>query len=67
MAPIALNADGQTDGRTDRRTDGRYQVHYLPRFAVDNQRCKARKVSFVPRLLDMTLLEHQAPLLGRLR
>ena len=21
--------------RTDRRTDGRYQVHYLPRFAVD--------------------------------
>ena len=24
-----------TDRRTDRRTDGRYQVHYLPRFAVD--------------------------------
>ena len=24
-------------GRTDGRTDGRYQVHYLPRFAVDNQ------------------------------
>ncbi len=22
-------------GRTDGRTDGRYQVHYLPRFAVD--------------------------------
>ncbi len=26
---------GRTDGQTDRRTDGRYQVHYLPRFAVD--------------------------------
>ncbi len=24
-----------TDGWTDRRTDGRYQVHYLPRFAVN--------------------------------
>ncbi len=40
MAPIALNCtrqsrDGRTDGRTDRWTDGRYQVHYLPRFAVD--------------------------------
>ncbi len=27
----------QTNGQTDRRTDGRYQVHYLPRFAVDNK------------------------------
>ncbi len=26
----------QTDGRTDGQTDRRYQVHYLPRFAVDN-------------------------------
>ncbi len=26
-----------TDGQTDRRTDGGYQVHYLPRFAVDNK------------------------------
>ena len=26
-----------TDGQTDGRTDGRYQVHYLPRFAVDNK------------------------------
>ncbi len=25
----------QTDRRTDGQTDGRYQVHYLPRFAVD--------------------------------
>ncbi len=24
-----------TDGQTDGQTDGRYQVHYLPRFAVD--------------------------------
>ena len=31
----ALQTDGRTDGWTDRRTDGRYQVHYLPRFAVD--------------------------------
>ncbi len=23
--------------RGDQRTDGRYQVHYLPRFAVDNE------------------------------
>ncbi len=29
--------DGQTDGQTDGRTDGCYQVHYLPRFAVDNE------------------------------
>ncbi len=28
---------GETDGRTDGQTDGRYQVHYLPRFAVDNE------------------------------
>ncbi len=27
--------DRQTDRRTDGQTDGRYQVHYLPRFAVD--------------------------------
>ncbi len=27
-----VHPDGQTDGQTD----GRYQVHYLPRFAVDN-------------------------------
>ncbi len=27
--------NGRTDVQTDRRTDGRYQVHYLPRFAVD--------------------------------
>ncbi len=26
----------KTDKRTDGQTDGRYQVHYLPRFAVDN-------------------------------
>ncbi len=26
----------QTDIQTDGQTDGRYQVHYLPRFAVDN-------------------------------
>ena len=37
------------------------------RFSIRNQRWKAKKVSFVPRLLDMTLLERPAPLLGRLR
>ena len=26
----------QTGVRTDRQTDRRYQMHYLPRFAVDN-------------------------------
>ncbi len=26
---------GNSDTHTDGRTDGRYQVHYLPRFAVD--------------------------------
>ncbi len=26
---------GQTDRHTNGRTDGRYQLHYLPRFAVD--------------------------------
>ncbi len=30
-----FNRRAHTDKRTDRRTDGRYQVHYLPRFAVD--------------------------------
>ncbi len=30
---VALQTNGQTDGRTDRR----YQVHYLPRFVVDNE------------------------------
>ena len=29
--------DGRTDGQTDGQTEGRYQVHYLPRFAVDNE------------------------------
>ena len=28
--------NGQTDRQTNGRMDGRYQVHYLPRFAVDN-------------------------------
>ena len=28
--------DTQTHTRTDGRTDGRHQLHYLPRFAVDN-------------------------------
>ncbi len=37
------------------------------RFSIQKQRRKAKKVSFTPRLLDMTLLERQAPLLGRLR
>ncbi len=37
------------------------------RFSIRNQRWKAKKVSFVPRLLDLTLLERPAPLLGRLR
>ncbi len=33
---VRVSADGQTDGRTE----GRYQVHYLPRFAVDNKSIK---------------------------
>ncbi len=36
-------------------------------FSIQNQRWKAKKVSVVPRLLDMTLLERPVPLLGRLR
>ena len=28
--------DRKTDGQTNGQTDGCYQVHYLPRFAVDN-------------------------------
>ncbi len=28
---------GEHYKRTDGQTDGRYQVHYLPRFAVDNE------------------------------
>ena len=31
--------------QTDRRTDGRYQVHYLHRFAVDNNLYYVRKWS----------------------
>ncbi len=30
------SANKRTDRQADRQTDGRYQVHYLPRFAVDN-------------------------------
>ena len=37
------------------------------RFSIRNQRWKAKKVSLVHRLLDMTLLERPVPLLGRLR
>ncbi len=36
MTLIALCCRERSDGRTDGQTDGRYQVHYLPRFAVDN-------------------------------
>ncbi len=36
----------QTDRQTHKRTDGRYQLHYLPRFAVDN---------YVQKLLHMLL------------
>ncbi len=32
-----MSSDRHTKGRTDGRTDGRYQLHYLPRFAVDNK------------------------------
>ncbi len=32
----------QTDGQTERQTDGRYQVHYLPRLAIDNKNIKDR-------------------------
>ncbi len=39
----------------------------IVRFSIRNRRWKAKKVSFVPRLLDMSLLERPAPLLGRLR
>ena len=38
-----VHANGHTDGRTD----GRYQVHYLPRFAVDKYEricCKFNRV-----------------------
>ncbi len=35
---VRVVTDGQTDGQTDGRTDGRYQVHYLPRFAVDKNK-----------------------------
>ena len=38
---------------TDGRTDGRYQVHYLPRFAVDNKLIK------VPPFLAGFILNHQ--------
>ncbi len=33
---VRAETDGRTDWLTDGRTDGRYQVHYLLRFAVDN-------------------------------
>ena len=36
MTPIALNCTRQSRVSADGRTDGRYQIHYLPRFAVDN-------------------------------
>ncbi len=45
--------DGRTDGRTDRRTDGCYQVHYLPRFAVDNQILSTRHLCFKIMQLDV--------------
>ncbi len=32
---VRAQTDGHPNGQTDGQTDGRYQVHYLPRFAVD--------------------------------
>ncbi len=41
MTPMKVKGQtvqaGERFKRTDGQTDGRYQVHYLPRFAVDNQ------------------------------
>ncbi len=37
VSALPSNGRGQTDGRTDRRTLPTYQVHYFPRFAVDNK------------------------------
>ncbi len=41
-----------TDRRTDGQTDGRYQVHYLPRFAVDNE---GNKIMYI--VLTFTVLK----------
>ncbi len=47
--------DGQADGQTGGQTDGRYQVHYLPRFAVDNyiKECKVDLQKFRPWLFSI--------------
>ncbi len=38
ISAVRVHTNGQTDRQTDgRRADGRYQVHYLPRFAVDKK------------------------------
>ena len=47
------NSETQTHGWTDRRTDGCYQVHYLPRFAVDKN--SERIVEFNCILLEYLL------------
>ncbi len=43
-AHALLITDKQSsDRQTHGRTDGRYQLHYLPRFAVDNNRVTIRE------------------------
>ncbi len=34
---MRAHTNGQKHGQKDGQTDGRYHVHYLPRFAVDNE------------------------------
>ncbi len=34
---VRVHTNGWTDGQTDRRTLPTWQVHYLPRFVVDNE------------------------------
>ena len=38
--------------QTDRRTDGRYQIHYLPRFAVDKNASSKIQLSTDAFLMD---------------
>ncbi len=43
---------GRADRRTDRQTDGHYQLHYLPRFAVDNDTIPALPGFLYKRVLE---------------
>ncbi len=59
---VRAQTGGHPNGRTDRRTDGRYQLHYLPRFAVDKHVSYPRLTTTSLKRLVIRIVQEYLPL-----